>query len=305
MAHERRGLTSPSVCMTLAVEDVRSILREQFPTLQARSIAWLGEGYDSVSFSVDDEWVFRFPKREDVERQLLRELRVLPGIAARSPVAVPEYRFAGVPSALFPRHFGGYRKLPGVAAHLLTLDPRQFARVLSRVGRFLTVLHACDASALGGDLPVLPVGEVLRDMQAEALDDLRNLEEVSSTGVAARWQTYLEQRPPSDTPAGPAVVVHGDLAAEHILVDPASGEVTGVIDWSEVALSSAAVDLAALFHWSGAETALQHYDHPVPDAILRQARFIAVCRAVLDVTFGLETGRAEYIAGALRILNDR
>lgn len=293
-------------CMSLDPEGIRSILKAQFPSLRADRIAWLGEGYDSVAFAVDDAWVFRFPKREDVEQQLLRELRVLPAIAARSPIAIPEYRFVGSPSASYPRHFGGYPMLPGVPAHQLTLGSSQLAQIAPQIGRFLSVLHAQDPSGVRADLPLCSSREVLQEMQAEALNELHNLEVVSTAGLATRWRAFLEQAPPPDSMSESAVVVHGDLAAEHVLVDPESGKVTGVIDWSEIGLSSAALDLAALYHWGGksfAANALEYYEHGVTSALLQQARFIAACRAVLDVTFGLETGRAEYIAGALRTLN--
>jgi aminoglycoside phosphotransferase (APT) family kinase protein len=47
------------------------------------------------------------------------------------------------------------------------------------------------------------------------------------------------------------VLVHNDLAAEHVLGDPESGMPTGVIDWSDMALGAPVVDFAGLFHWSG------------------------------------------------------
>jgi aminoglycoside phosphotransferase (APT) family kinase protein len=247
--------------------------------------------------------VFRFPKRADVEQQLLRELEVLPTIARHAPVPVPEYQFVGRPSGLFPRHFGGYAILPGVPAHLLALDLTELARMAPQIGGFLSGLHGADVNALRSPLPVSSISEVLGEARADAMGELEKLERVMPGGLSPRWRTYVEQGAAVDSPSDAVVLVHGDLAAEHFLVE--RGTLSGVIDWSELAISSPALDLAALLHWGGdalADEALKFYPRPITTTTLEQARYIAVCRAVLDVAFGLETGRAEYIAGALRAL---
>lgn len=40
-------------------------------------------------------------------------------------------------------------------------------------------------------------------------------------------------------------------AAEHILLDSTGREVTGIIDWCDIAIGDPAVDLTGLFHWCG------------------------------------------------------
>ncbi|HBY98540.1 MAG: hypothetical protein M5U01_17480 [Ardenticatenaceae bacterium] len=80
---------------------------------------------------------------------------------------------------------------------------------------------------------------------------------------------------------------------------------TGIIDWSEIALSDRSVDLAALFHWGGrpfVDAVLSTYDGSVDETALRRAQFLAACKGVGDVTFGLETGRHEYIVAGIRAL---
>jgi aminoglycoside phosphotransferase (APT) family kinase protein len=293
--------------MALSPDSVAAILRAQFPGLRADSVAWLGEGMDSVAFDVDGAWVFRFPKRQDVEQQLLLEFEVLPTVAAASPVPVPDYRFIGQPSDLFPRAFGGYARLPGVPGNVVTVDAEGYRQLALQVGGFLSALHAFPLRLLPGRLPVQPIADVLRELGDAAIGELGSLDRVIPGGTPRRWRTWFEQIPAAESPPAANVLVHGDLAAEHILLDPAERTVTGVIDWSEIALSGAALDLAALYHWGGdelADAALNHYEQPVTTAMLQQARYIAACRAVLDVAFGLETGRAEYITGALRLLHD-
>jgi len=102
------------------------------------------------------------------------------------------------------------------------------------------------------------------------------------------------------------VLAHRDLAAEHVLCDPIRREIVGIIDWSEIAISDCSVDLAGVFHWgggSGMKSVLAAYEGPVDKGVLIRARFLAACRGVGDVAFGLETERREYIESGMRALN--
>lgn len=106
------------------------------------------------------------------------------------------------------------------------------------------------------------------------------------------------------SPLTPALL-HNDFAAEHILCDPATQTVTGIIDWSDIAVGDRSIDFAGVFHWGGEafiDAVLSTYDGPIDDVVVPHARFLAACRGVGDVTFGLETGRREYIAAGIRAL---
>ena len=55
------------------------------------TIHWIDEGYDFEVAIVDDEWVFRFPRRAGVEDALELEIELLPRLAPALPVAVPVF----------------------------------------------------------------------------------------------------------------------------------------------------------------------------------------------------------------------
>jgi hypothetical protein len=99
--------------------------------------------------------------------------------------------------------------------------------------------------------------------------------------------------------------VHRDLAAEHILLDPQTQQVTGIIDWSEISVADPAIDFAGIFHWGGLDftnAVLSRYNHEPDNGLLIRARFFAACKSIGDVTFGLETHRPEYIHAGVRAL---
>ena len=280
------------------------IIGTQFPELRPVRAAFLGEGYDSIAFDVNAGWVFRFPKRPDVERQLFIERAILPLLAGRIVIPMPAFSFHGVPSDLFPRHFAGYPGLPGVPAigvEPAAENPVGLAPVL---GEFLSSLHEFPveaATALG--VPEYAPGLLLDDVRDETLDDLHRVRQVIPDVPEEAWRSFFERRP-ATTGVAPTLV-HGDLAAEHILIDPQGPAVTGIIDWSEVSVSDPAIDFAGLWHWRGSELAsavLSQYRGRHDDGLLDRARYFGACRGVGDVVFGLETGRPEYLRAGIRAL---
>jgi hypothetical protein len=92
----------------------------------------LDHGYDFEAAIVDDEWVFRFPRRPAVAAALEVEIQLLPEIAPALPVAVPMFEHISREPL-----FVGYRMIRGT--RLVNEDG-------DGVRAFLDALHALDPS---------------------------------------------------------------------------------------------------------------------------------------------------------------
>ena len=281
------------------------VIASQFPELSPARVVHLGAGYDSDAFDVNGRWVFRFPKRPEVERQLAIERRILPALASSLPLAVPRFEFHGRPSALFGRSFCGYPKLPGEPAIRLALEPRALEAVAGPLARFLQALHGFPVTtARGLGVPDEPVDQVIGEIRDDALADLGRVEAVDPDAPIDRWRNFLEQGVELSNRCAP-VLIHNDFAAEHLLVDAQTRTISGVIDWSDVAIGDPAADFAGLFHWGGEALAVAvaaAYGGSLDAAALIRARYLGACRGAMDVAFGLDEGRREYVAAGLRAL---
>jgi aminoglycoside phosphotransferase (APT) family kinase protein len=292
---------------TLNATVVTRIISAQFPQFAPARATFLGAGCDSSAFEVNGAWVFRFPKRADVERQLLVEMRILPVLSPRAPLPIPSFSLLGQPSPEFPRRFGAYPKLAGVPGIQVEPGRVRFAGVAPALGRFLSWLHAFPVSeAARHGVERQPIESMIEEIRAEALTDFEVLNTAAPDAPLEEWLRYLRNgvvdTPSPRTPA----LVHNDLAAEHILLDAAAETVTGIIDWSDIAICDPAVDFAGIFHWGGralVDEVLASYEGSIDDFLVSRARFMAACRGVGDVKFGLETDRPEYITAGLRALH--
>lgn len=98
---------------------------------------------------------------------------------------------------------------------------------------------------------------------------------------------------------------HDDLSSEHILLDEGRGQITGVIDWTDVEIGDPAVDFTGIYHHlgeAGTRQVLAHYPLPADEALIRRARFFAGCIGLFEMSHGQATGRADEWADGLRAL---
>ena len=105
--------------------------------------------------------------------------------------------------------------------------------------------------------------------------------------------------------AAPPVLAHQDFACEHVLIDPATGRATGVIDWADATLGDPADDFAGVLAWLG-ETflgeVLARYTGPADAGLVGRARVVAAIHGAVGAWYGLEGGRPEHLAAGLRAL---
>ena len=100
------------------------------------------------------------------------------------------------------------------------------------------------------------------------------------------------------------VFSHNDLGIEHVLVDPGTWTVTGVIDWSDAAIVDPAVDFGLLYRDLGpaaTNAALGRYRTRAVDraALAERAVFYARCGVFEDLAYGIRTGRDAYVDKSL------
>ncbi|WP_198961206.1 phosphotransferase family protein [Pseudonocardia sp. MH-G8] len=281
-------------------EVVRTVLAEHLPAVAARSVEPLGAGLDNVAFLVDGELVVRFATGADPER-VVREAGVLELVARRSPVPVPRPVLT-----VAERGCLAYPLLPGVP--LLDVPPAVRAAlrlpVAAALGGLLAVLHAVPREE------VAPLVEVDDTAPGLWLREAAGSWEAVAARVPMRHHRAVEALllaapPPQASPE--AVFSHNDLGVEHVLVDPASGAVTGVIDWADAAITDPALDLGLVLRDLGADgldAALAHYPSGGADVpgLRERAAFYARCRLLEDLEHGIETGRRAYVAGAMEAM---
>lgn len=111
-------------------------------------------GWTSRSYLVNDEIVFRVPKRAADWKELEREIAFLSYASSGLPLAVPQYLYLDPNSPAAENGYAVYRYLRGQPLELSALTPVKRANAADLVATFLRALHGLHPnSELGSLLP--------------------------------------------------------------------------------------------------------------------------------------------------------
>ncbi|WP_326567415.1 phosphotransferase [Amycolatopsis rhabdoformis] len=238
---------------------------------------WLGEGWDSVATLVDARWVERRPRRAEVRELLLRETRVMPWLAPLLPVRVP-VPVVWQAEPLVVRH----ELVVGEQANVLTAEHGR------TIGALLRALHAVDIDEAGAH------GVAATD-RADVLAEFAEVVVPRAGGAA-----LLDEIRGFPVDA----VVHADLGPEHVLV--IEGQVSGVIDWSDLCVDDRARDLAwPMFGASAAFARGVAAAYGMTEELHRRAWAWHRLAPWFEVTHGVATGQPDLVDSGLAGVRER
>jgi aminoglycoside phosphotransferase (APT) family kinase protein len=235
----------------------------------------IDEGYDFEVAIVDDEWVFRFPRRENVVEALEAEAVFLPRLAAALPVDVPRFEHVSHEPS-----FVAYALIRGTP--LVGEDP-------DGVRAFLAALHAFDPAGLPIERPDWRerFHEQCARLERDVLPLVDPADRPRALALFAEVETLTGFEP---------VFIHNDLSAPHLLIR--DGKLAGVIDWGDVAVGDPARDYAWLLN-----VAFPEWN--VPDELRRRALFYHRLIPWLEAHYGVFTQQPARVERALREISSR
>ena len=250
-------------------------------------VAALGEGWDNVVWAVGDDLVLRVVKDPDptVKRATVeRDVALLAFAAKHSTLPPPRVVAADAEAGALLT-----TRVPGVAAvETERLDTGALAEDLAE---FLSALHGVapsEAAAVVRPDPdpaeawLAEVGAVYAEVAGDVDADLR-----------APVEEFLAAAPPP--PARDLVFCHNDVRDDHVMVDPGTGAVTGIIDWGDAVLGDPALDLATVLTDFGPavlEKVLAGYRHSREMGLTDRIVWVARRRMVEDLAWRVRTGDA-------------
>lgn len=217
--------------------DIASCLQACAPHLDGTTVEFMAEGWEFWAFSAGD-YVIRSPKTATGAGVMAMDKRLLPELAQRLTVPVPfvEIFCESGPNG---QPLTAHRRLEGV---LLDKD-RSLTGFGWQLGRLIRELHAFPVErALALDVPLYD-GPALRSRRVRHYDLVRErVFPIVSAGlrryVETRFESYLYE--PSNFEFEPCLL-HQDLDS-NILLDPETGDITGLIDFSAALVSNPAID---------------------------------------------------------------
>jgi len=256
------------------------------------SVTVEGAGWDHVAWRVVGAdgvpWIVRAPvdgepeaMAADVHREVavMQRARLVLGDLVGDAVVLEESRGC----LAHPR-------LPGTPLQDLLVAGRLPAAARDEVAREVGAVIA-DITRLVPPAGV-PVDHGLPAWLAAAPELVAQVEHVLTIEEQAAVARFVAMRPPPAPWPEDLPVTHNDLGAEHVLVDPGTLAVTGVVDWSDAARADPAGELGRLARDLGGEhldavldgMAVAEADRP---ALTARAWCYARCLVLEDLAYAL------------------
>jgi aminoglycoside 2''-phosphotransferase len=278
------------------VDRARQLIRDLSP-LAADEVELLGAGTESAAFRVDGEWVVRFPLVPAAQGTLATELALLPRLAPRLPVAVPHPVHVGERGRQLV--FCGYRALEGEPlsdAALSALSPSARARALDELAALLDAIHRFPverARAAGVSF------ELYKGAYHSAQENLERelcgmLDSTERARIARERRAFENAQPHPSTP----VLLHADIKPEHLLHDPSSGALTGLLDWGDASLGHGDFDLAIISTFCGSHTLqglLDRLDETDAERALMSIPYLLTVRRLQDIRYDIDLAAAPIV----------
>lgn len=221
-----------------------TLLARHLSSTSQSGLVPFGSGDFSLAFKLGDQ-VIRVARHPEAAAALKRESCVLTEIAPRLPLPVPQ------PSFHTPAECPPFTVHDEIVGEMLTRELWENMPTSARdkatdaLASFLMELHS---------LPV-EIGETCGLPKLAATESASNLREVTANTIHGlldpetrhRLDTNLREwsLPPDDQPK--RVLLHCDIGPGHVLYDPQNGNLTGVIDFSDLAIGDPARDFIYIY----------------------------------------------------------
>lgn len=265
-------------------------IQAAYPDFVINEARLLEDGQTNDVLLVNGRTIFRFPRYPGGLEQLALETKILTAVQPYLPLPVPNPTLVQIANPVVGLAFMGYEMIPGAP-----LYPSAFAKIedkaslAAQLAEFLQALHGVPIQTLV-DEP-LPVSETREEwlgvygrIQTKLFPYMR-LDACKT--VAHQFESVLDD--PVQYQFEP-VLRHGDFGTGNLLYNPATQQMSGVIDFGFAVLGDPAFDVAGLLIYGepfGQQVA-NHY--PAVAEFWPRVRFYQSSFALLEALYGIEQG---------------
>ncbi|GAA1951030.1 phosphotransferase family protein [Kitasatospora viridis] len=205
-------------------------------------VAQVPGGVANHSFRLGPHLFLRVPRRgEEFLADLRKEAMVIP-LARQAGVRTPAIVDFDESRTLVDSPYMVLERVP--APDLAQLDLRGDARAkaLRELGRELALLHRIrrDSAGVPDGLPEDDLGDPFGEVDRMARDGYLDR---GTADWLTDWFGRLGRRFPTEPEK---VLLHGDVAPQNMLVDPADGTLRGVVDWGDACWAEPGMEFAKL-----------------------------------------------------------
>ena len=249
--------------------DMKEIIESEFGLI-VHDIFVLGQGFDSVAYLVNYEYVFKQSKHDEARINLKKEVQVLNYLKGKVTLQIPNVEY-------YSEEYGvcGYKEIKGdkltpIIYQNMSADEKD--KLVQDIALFLREMHSISLPNIDG----LELN-VFDDYESD-YDTLREMIYNKIPDSSKEYIDDLYKRILNDERITQYVkaLCHSDLGCNHIIIQ--NNRAVGIIDFGDVAVTDRDKDFIYLLEDSSEEIGrefglrvLEYYNHPNKDIAILKA----------------------------------
>lgn len=274
------------------------ILGREINNFDEKKVQVFDDGWDFVVIVADNCRAFRFPRREDYAKKLPIEASFLELFADKSPVRIPKLKYQK--DEISGISYVTYDFIPGVRfgkSISQNFSKVELSAVAKQLGVFLTAVHSFSVEK-AKQLGVQQVDSL--DAWQKRLAKIKRevfprISEYEQKWTVKLFEIFLEVI--MKTSIKP-VVIHSDIMPEHIIVDPETHKLSGIIDFGDIEVGDPAYDFTFLADYGDdfLTESYRNYGLARDETFDARRKFYRHRQAVTNLEHSLKLGDKERIA---------
>jgi aminoglycoside 2''-phosphotransferase len=284
------------------IKKAKSEILLNYPDFEFENIKKLGEGMDSVAFLVNKNYIFRFPKNDDVRENLAKEIAALPILQTKLEIEIPNFEYVSKNNS-----FVGYRKIEGkfLTKELFnSFAENEQDEIQKSLADFLQTIHKQKVEEF------VKWGVEIQDFRADYEWDFENIKEFvfplisakNADFISKQFRQYLETE---ENFSFEPVLLHNDLSPDHILIEPKTIKLVGIIDFGDIGIGDPDYDLIYFLDDYAEEfvrSFLRFYPHPNHEKLFEKLYFFGLVDTLQLISHYVENEEIDEIDELLEYL---
>lgn len=286
----------------------KQYIKQALPNLSIHSYKQNEEGWDNIAVIINDELLFRFPRKQEYAKRIPLEKELCTLLShSLQEIEVPKYHLLykkdtdAIPLCSYYTLIHGK---PLKTEIVTKLAEKERKTIITQLASFLATLHSIPlkhAKTLG--FPIEKSLTYWKELQTKLnqylTNSLTSLQKSALNHLFENFFAYIVTSTFQNT------IIHADFTHHHILFNKQNKTISGIIDFGDAQIGDPAFDFAGLYYDFGHEfttsvfeqysTLISHHD---PLCIHRITTFYQYSPLLHNIIYNFETkNELEFIAG--------
>ncbi|MCI0765604.1 aminoglycoside phosphotransferase family protein [Bacillus sp. TL12] len=229
----------------------RQYIQQALPNTTIHSYEQNENGWDNVAIIINNEWLFRFPRKSEYAERIPLEKQLCEFLShSLQEIEVPQYRVLYRSESDFIPLCSYYKLIHGeplTAQTIERLTATERETVITQLATFLTSLHTIPIEdAVKWEFAAEKPISYWRQIQMKLHDYLAHtLTSLERKIFDCLFEGFFEH---IHAPDFKRTMIHADFTHHHILFDDEKRSIAGIIDFGDARIGDPAFDFAGLYN---------------------------------------------------------